>query len=284
MIARAEIQRTGANVGLDPAVIDHDYALGCLLHMLAQDNAVRRAWVFKGGTSLAKCWFPGYRFSEDLDFTVLEPLTADGMKSLLESAAKLMQESLGFRTDLRAPSVETINDDYGRESFEGKVYYQGLWVFRGDARSIRIHVSRDELLCFPSVTKSIIHPYSDQDRLPRAEMQTYALEETVAEKLRAFSGQRRFAVARDIFDLHELRETSDTVAAIRAFPQKCAAKGIEVSAIDTEGIRRKKTQYMINWQQNLEYLLPEALRYSFDDAWETALGLLEEAKLMDEGK
>ena len=31
------------------------------------------SWVFKGGTCLKKCYFETYRFSEDLDFTLLDP-------------------------------------------------------------------------------------------------------------------------------------------------------------------------------------------------------------------
>ena len=30
-----------------------------------------KSWVFKGGTCLKKCYIETYRFSEDLDFTVL---------------------------------------------------------------------------------------------------------------------------------------------------------------------------------------------------------------------
>jgi predicted nucleotidyltransferase component of viral defense system len=71
MINQAEIRRIAGSLGVDPRVIDHDYALGCFLHFLAMSDEVRRWWVFKGGTSLAKCHFAEYRFSEDLDFTVL---------------------------------------------------------------------------------------------------------------------------------------------------------------------------------------------------------------------
>ena len=278
MIPRTEIQRVAASNDVDPTVIDHDYALGCFLHFLAQEESVHRGWIFKGGTALAKCWFPDYRFSEDLDFTAEELLTAESMTSMLESAGRRLQDSLGIRTDLRDPSVETVDDEYGRESFEGKVYYQGIWQFRGDPRAIKIHVNRNEVLRFPPASKGIIHRYSDHDELEHPEMRVYALEEVVVEKLRAFSGQRRFTVARDVFDLHFLSTKADVPSALNAFRDKCAVKGLDVTKIDVSAIRDKKDQYRINWEKNLEFLLPQPLRRLFDEAWETATRLLEEAK------
>ncbi|MBW6474015.1 MAG: nucleotidyl transferase AbiEii/AbiGii toxin family protein [Anaerolineaceae bacterium] len=36
--------------------------------------------VFKGGTCLRKCYFPDYRFSENLDFTAIRHLSPSEMK------------------------------------------------------------------------------------------------------------------------------------------------------------------------------------------------------------
>jgi predicted nucleotidyltransferase component of viral defense system len=38
---------------------------------IGQDNDLKISGFFKGGTSLKKCYLETYRFSEDLDFTVL---------------------------------------------------------------------------------------------------------------------------------------------------------------------------------------------------------------------
>jgi hypothetical protein len=37
----------------------------------APTRPLSNQWVFKGGTCLKKCYIETYRFSEDLDFTVL---------------------------------------------------------------------------------------------------------------------------------------------------------------------------------------------------------------------
>lgn len=51
-------------------VLEKDYALSYLLAALAGDSAAQQALALKGGTALRKFYFAGYRFSEDLDFTV----------------------------------------------------------------------------------------------------------------------------------------------------------------------------------------------------------------------
>ncbi len=277
MIPRSEIRSIAAQSAIAPVVVDHDYALGCFLHFLAQEEVARRHWIFKGGTCLAKCWFPDYRFSEDLDFTAVEAVTHEAMLSTVKSTARRMQERLGIRTDLREPTVETINDEYGRESFEGKVYYQGIWQFRGDPRAIKVHVSRDEAILFAPISKEINHPYSDRDQLGQVDVRVYALEEVVSEKLRAFAGQRRFTVARDVFDLHFLRDRVDLQRALPAFHKKREAKGLGAGTIDLAGIEAKREDYRANWEQNLFYLLPESLRMPFDAAWGSSLELLRQA-------
>ena len=46
-----------------------DYALGWALRGIAGLPYLAGVWSSMGGTCLRKCYFPDYRFSEDLDFT-----------------------------------------------------------------------------------------------------------------------------------------------------------------------------------------------------------------------
>lgn len=101
MISQNEIRRIAGFLGVDPRVIDHDYVLGCFLHYLSQQDEAKQSWVFKGGTSLAKCHFEGYRFSEDIDFTALEALTETALLRIVDAAKKRMQESIGIHTDFQ---------------------------------------------------------------------------------------------------------------------------------------------------------------------------------------
>ena len=53
------------------AVIERDYCLAWFLTGLAS-HSLRDVLAFKGGTALRRCYFGDYRFSEDLDFTLIQ--------------------------------------------------------------------------------------------------------------------------------------------------------------------------------------------------------------------
>ena len=71
MIPKGELLALRGEWSLSEEIIEKDYVLGWLLAGIAAEPALREHWVFKGGTALRKCYFETYRFSEDLDFTVL---------------------------------------------------------------------------------------------------------------------------------------------------------------------------------------------------------------------
>lgn len=278
MISISEVQRIAGALGLEPRVIDHDYVLGCYLCFLGNQSTVQKKWLFKGGTALRKCYFEEYRFSEDLDFTVLGIISVENLRNVLRSVNIAMQDAIGIRTDEREIVMDIIEDDYGKESYEARIYYFGPWNYGGSPRSIRIHTNRDESLIFPTNMLSVFHQYSDREELPPATIQVYCLEEMMAEKLRAFSGQRKQAIPHDIFDLYHLSRNVDSVEkVVEAFPQKCQAKGISLDAIDLDKVIARKSEYENNWRQGLEYLIPTNLKVSFEVAWHTSIKLLEKA-------
>ena len=82
MIDRSEILAVAADLSLAPDVIEKDYVLGWLLAGIFRNAALARAWHFKRGMCLKKCYFETYRFSEDLDFTLSDRrhLNADFLK------------------------------------------------------------------------------------------------------------------------------------------------------------------------------------------------------------
>jgi len=278
LISIGEVQRIAGALGLEPRVIDHDYVLGCYLCFLGNQSTVQKKWLFKGGTALRKCYFEEYRFSDDLDFTVLGVISVENLRNVLHSANIAMQDAIGIRTDEREIVVDIIEDDYGKESYEARIYYFGPWNYGGSPRSIRIHTNREESLVFPTNMLSVFHQYSDRGELPLATIQVYCLEEMMAEKLRAFSGQRKQAIPHDIFDLYHLSRNVDSVEkVVEAFPQKCQAKGISLDSIDVDKVIARKSEYGNNWRQGLEYLIPTNLKVSFEEAWQTSIRLLEKA-------
>ena len=79
-------------------VVEKDYVLGWLLWGIGASESLGDSWVFKGGTCLKKCYIETYRFSEDLDFTVLPdgPIAPDDVLPLLSEVLAKVNEAAGF--------------------------------------------------------------------------------------------------------------------------------------------------------------------------------------------
>lgn len=70
MIFQKEIRDKAQLWGVPPDTVDKDYVLGHFLSVFSKYCG--NEMVFKGGTSLRKCYFETYRFSEDLDFSSIK--------------------------------------------------------------------------------------------------------------------------------------------------------------------------------------------------------------------
>ena len=225
MITRADIVERVTEWGLTEEVLEKDYVLGWLLWGIGTDPVLSRTWVFKGGTCLKKCYIETYRFSEDLDFTVLPggPFRpADVEPLLLQTLARIAAESgIDFSTPprLRLRPNET--------STEGRVYYTGPRRIPEPAR-VKLDISADEAIVRPPVLQQIAHPYPDA--FPNGgTVRCYSFDELFAEKIRAIAQRGR---PRDLYDIVNLFRRND----LRMFPDairsalvaKCAAKGIAV--------------------------------------------------------
>ena len=139
-------------------------------------------------------------------------------------------------------------------------------------------MNRDESLVFPTNVLPVFHQYSDRKELPIVAIQVYSLEEMMAEKLRAFSGQRKHLIPHDIFDLYHLsKNVTNVEKVLEGFPLKCKANGLSLDAIDLGKVVARRSEYKNNWQQSLEYLVPTNLKVPFEAAWDTSIRILERA-------
>lgn len=89
MIPKRELADLRAEWQLSQDVIEKDYLLGWLLAGISNHEVLRRTWIFKGGTCLRKCYYETYRFSEDLDFTIIDggPEEPDDLMSIFAEIA-----------------------------------------------------------------------------------------------------------------------------------------------------------------------------------------------------
>ena len=204
MISEAEIRRVAAQKQVDPMIIDLDYSLGWFLHGLITVSKWNQSCIFKGGTCLRKCYFPDYRFSEDLDFTMIQLITLGDLEKWITQIADWITDQQGPNFLIQPTRLEIVNDEYGNETYQARIYYRGPLEWGGPPRAVKLDVTRAEIVALPAVEKPIIHPYSDGNLFEGNHISCYSLEEIVAEKMRAIAGQRRFAVSRDIYDIYQI--------------------------------------------------------------------------------
>jgi len=218
-----------------------------------------------------------YRYSEDLDFTLTERMSRETLEGLLEEVAREATDEWMVDFRVRPLRVEVVDDEYGRESYQARLYYNGpLRRAHGDPRAIRVDMTTSEVMAFPVRHLAIIHPYSDAAGLADVRVPSYDLLEMAAEKMRALAGQRRYAISRDIYDLAQLldREGLDASRLAPALPPKWQAKGLKPRPIDLERLAARRGEFREDWDQNLLRLLPPGAPTDFDLAWGKAMALL----------
>ena len=182
MISQREISQIAFKQHKLDKVIEKDYVIAWLLLGLA-NSTLKESLAFKGGTALKKVYFPDYRYSEDLDFTLLENtdelVLLDGVRTLLADLAK----SQAFQFDLKENKIERRPD-----TLTFYVDYVGPLQAQLGSRDIKVDITLDEQLIFPLEEKVIISPYSDSEELKR-KLKVYSLEEVLTEKLCALIGR-----------------------------------------------------------------------------------------------
>ena len=267
MIAREELLDLAADFGLAANVVEKDYALGWLLAAVGQHAATRDSWLFKGGTCLKKCFFETYRFSEDLDFTLLDAAHLDEafLAKLFDELAEWVYEQTGLDLPPDARKVEVYTNSRGGRSAEGRIGYRGPLARGGDAPRIKLDLTSDERMVREAVRRSVHHPYSDRPD-DGIEVSTYSFEELYAEKLRALAERLRPRDLYDVIHLYRRRELDpDRTIVIEILREKCAFKAIAVPTVESIRGSPLVAELRTGWEQMLRHQLPQLP--PFEDFW-----------------
>lgn len=77
MIKPGEIDKIAIEKGVRAKQIEKDYVISWVLWGIARNDYLSKNLIFKGGTCLKKIYFEDYRYSEDMDFTLMESSDSD---------------------------------------------------------------------------------------------------------------------------------------------------------------------------------------------------------------
>ena len=110
MITRAHITRRASQDGVSARTVERDYVLGHIVAAVTELGADSNL-VFKGGTALRLCYFADYRYSADLDFSVIDGTIEDGRKVMTQALGRVRGggDIDGLRlTDDRPPRIAYV--------------------------------------------------------------------------------------------------------------------------------------------------------------------------------
>ncbi len=204
------LKRRASESGVRLDILEKDYALSYLLAAIAEEPVLEKELVLKGGTALRKCYFPDYRFSEDLDFSTRSPVVIPNVGEKISAAVQRMNQLLEQRGPFQAqvePLVLREPHPFEQAAFIVRVQFP---AHRQPLCRLKIEITVDEPLLLSPVKRLLLHDY---DEPLTVEIQVYQIAEIVAEKLRALlQSKARLAergwgasrVCRDYYDLWEI--------------------------------------------------------------------------------
>lgn len=147
MIDSAEVRRRARVLRVQLVRVEADYVLN---HVLASIADYLPTLIFRGGTALARVWWPDFRLSEDLDF--IGGPNGDDLASGLHRAIDQAGKRMGRKLELRVGAVRTG------------------WIrsiVRSDHADLIIDVNVNERSFLPVEERELTLPYSDLSEPPR---------------------------------------------------------------------------------------------------------------------
>lgn len=267
MITTAELHRAGAAEGLRFDQTEKDYVILWTLAGLSQIQSFADGWVFKGGTCLRHCYYSGYRFSDDLDFSCRpESGGMEAAQEVLQRMAGWVRETSGIRMAVNKP--RTIPGDFQVEI--PLEYSRGGQRTRG-LPAVKVHLTFDESLLTEPVTFAIKASYSD---LSPFALTAYSKKEIIAEKMRALlQQQKKWPRPRDLYDLWfilcRLQEGYEAQELRNLFEKKCQVRKIEPNLGDLTSGNLKEWNKDA-WNNQLKPLMKKVP--DFEKVWEEWVG------------
>lgn len=244
MIKKDELLRIQKESGLPLSTIEKDYVLGLLIWSISQNQNLANDWIFKGGTCLKKCYFGDYRFSEDLDYTLVShaSVEVDYITEQLLSCFNTIFEHFAVRIAKENLVISPFPDKAGL-FIQIKIPYQGPLMTSGSLPKIKLDLSKEEILVMEPIKLPLVHNYSDQ-AICTTNVSCYSLYEIFAEKLRALVQRTR---PRDLYDVIHLKSL---------FRQqkldKTVLQNVAIEKFESKGLKFSDSLHQISEQAFIE--------------------------------
>jgi predicted nucleotidyltransferase component of viral defense system len=240
LIGVGELNRLARRGRVSDRAQEKDYVLAWLLAALSSLGPEQL--VFKGGTALRRCYFVDYRYSQDLDFSLLAAPADLGLPEALARWFEWIREASGVGCQLAdTPTLDATG-------FRTYIAYTGPLGASGARRSIKIDANSDEIIRTGVQSRPLLSHYSDL-QAPRRMLTVYSLIEIWAEKARSLIQRTE---PRDLYDLAELAnfDTNLPREALPVYIDKIGDKGIDRGRLETRLTEAEQTFAQL-WEERL---------------------------------
>ncbi len=187
------LRNRARELGIRQDILEKDYALSYLLVAILETPGLGEQVVLKGGTALRKLYYPGYRFSEDLDYSTLRtgllPDAAGSMEHAGQRLTNSLQERGPFAVQLE-PLILPLPHPGEQAAFVVRVQFPEQ---RQPLCRLKVEITVDEPVLLPVEHRPLLH---DFDESLATNIPVYTLAEIVTEKLRALLQSRQRLVTR----------------------------------------------------------------------------------------
>ena len=232
-------------------VLERDYCLSWFLVGLSR-SGLRDRLAFKGGTALKKCYFGDYRFSEDLDFTLMTEASWEDLERGFTAAFKETQHASGM--NIRFDHVDRHAHENSHTVY---LAYEGP-LPGGPGKSIKTDITIRERIVLPLEERPVLRGYDEYRDLPQdGRIRVYSLDEVAVEKTVALMDRAR-TEPRDLYDLWFLTANGHVRLPDLVDPvvRKLEFRGLTLAQVNQEFLA-KEARYKKLWQIRLEAQLVE---------------------------
>jgi predicted nucleotidyltransferase component of viral defense system len=272
MILKKEIEQKALEHEVSRSTIDKDWVLGHFVDAIFSIDSCKKALIFKGGTCLRKCYIPDYRFSEDLDFTSINPdFQLD--EDLLRQIMSLVKDRTGM--PLHFEKLTALQHNNMPTGYAAIVKFWGADHSKDQippdpsrwTTSIKIEIILYERMMFEPTLKTVYHNYSDHLSSTIEEIACYDIREILSEKLRALI-QRSYTAPRDYYDIWYLSKHTndlDWIGIKQAFLEKMAFKKLEFTGVDQLMNTKSENTVKRAWKTSLGHQISDKKLPAFDE-------------------
>lgn len=229
------------------SILERDYCIAWFLVGLSR-SSLRDRIAFKGGTALRRCHFSDYRFSEDLDFTLLESLTFEQIQQQLESVYDEIKKASNITFKFSRPDPVSHQNCY---TFY--ITYEGPLPITSTKKEIKVDMTIREKVFYKPQEIAVLKNCDEFSDLPiDAKILVYPLSEIASEKTVALLDRAR-TEPRDLYDLWYLTVGSndvDLADCLPAISAKLLHRGKKLDDVRDE-FHKKEARLKKMWETRL---------------------------------